>query len=72
MVQARQFWKSHPDEHYAAVLFRYMREFAVKFKTVTEMVGLDDKHRMKVGEPGYPVAGVERRTRVIGENGNKL
>ena len=65
MVQERQFRKSHPDEHYAAALFRYMHEFAVKFKTVTEMVCLDDKHRMKVGEPGYPVAAVEQGRRVI-------
>ena len=72
MVQARQFWKSHPDEHYAAALFRYMREFAVKFKTVTEMVCLDDKHRMKVGEPGYPVAAVERGRRVIVKMGTSF
>ena len=72
MVQAKQFRKSHPDEHYAAALFRYMREFAVKFKTVTEMVCLDDKHRMKVGEPGYPVAAVERGRRVIVKMGTSF
>lgn len=60
-----QFRKSHPDEHYAAALFRYMREFSVQYRTVTEMVCLDDKHRMKVGEPGYPVAAVERGRRVL-------
>ena len=31
MVQARQFRKSHPDAHYAAAVFRYQRELAVKF-----------------------------------------
>ncbi len=29
MVQQRQFRKSHPDEHYASAIFRYLREFAV-------------------------------------------
>ena len=32
MVQKRLFRKSHPDEHYCAALFRYQREFAVKYK----------------------------------------
>lgn len=32
MVQARQFRKTHPDAHYAAALFRYQRELAVRFK----------------------------------------
>ena len=65
MVQARQFRKSHEDEHYAAALFRYLREFAVQFKSVCQMVCLDDKHRMKIGEPGFPVAATERGRRVL-------
>ena len=65
MVQARQFRKSHPDSHYAAALFRYQREFAIKFKSHSTFVCLDDKHRAKVGEPGFPVAAVERGRRVI-------
>ena len=31
MVQARQFRKSHEDEHYAAALFQYLHKFAVQF-----------------------------------------
>jgi len=65
VVQARQFRKSHPDEHYAAAIFRYFREFALKFKSVTEMVCLDDKHKIKIGEPGFPVAAAERGRRVL-------
>ena len=65
MVQARQFRKSHPDEHYAAVIFRYFREFAIKFKSVTEMVCLNDKYKIKIGEPGFPVAAAERGRRVL-------
>ena len=30
MVQAQQFRKSHEDKHYAAALFRYLREFTVQ------------------------------------------
>lgn len=60
MVQTRQFRKTHPDAHYAAALFRYQREFAVQFKDHSVFVSLDDKHRVKVGEPGFPEAAARR------------
>ena len=31
MVQKRQFCRDHIDQHYCAALFRYMREYAIKF-----------------------------------------
>ena len=65
MVQARQFRKTHPDAHYAAALFRYQRELAVQFKDHSVFFSLDDKHRVKVGEPGFPVAAAERGRRVL-------
>ena len=64
MIQARQFRKSHPDSHYAAAIFWYQREFAVRFKSYSNFICLDDKHRAKV-EPNFPVAAVERGRRVI-------
>lgn len=65
MVQKRQFRKSHVDEHYCAAIFRYLREYALKFRNESFFVCLDDKHRLKVGEPGFPVAAAERGRRVI-------
>ena len=65
MVQARQFRKTHVDEHYTAALFRYIREFAVRFRSCCRLVCLDDKHRMNIGEPGFPVAAAERGRRVL-------
>ena len=65
MVQARQFRKTHPDAHYAAALFRYQRELAVLLRDHSVFVSLDDKHRIKVGEPGFPVAAAERGRRVL-------
>ena len=32
MIQQRQFCKQHPDQYYAAALFRYQREFTLKFR----------------------------------------
>ena len=65
MVQKRQFRKTHPDTHYAAAVFRYMREYAVHLHDHCLFISLDDKHRIKVGEPGFPVAAAERGKKVI-------
>lgn len=65
MVQARQFRKDHEDAHFAAAVFRYQRECAVKFRDQSIFVCMDDKHRIKIGEPNYPVAAAERGKRVL-------
>ena len=65
MIQTRQLRAYHQDIHYASALFRYEKEFAVKFSKITNLVFLDDKHRCKVGEPGFPVAAVERGKKVV-------
>lgn len=59
MVQARQTRKWHEDAHYCACLFRYLK------KQYTNLVFIDDKHHCKVGEPGLPVAAVERGKQVV-------
>ena len=64
-VQQRQFRKSHPDSHYAACLYRYQREYAIKVRDYAVFVCLDDKHKIKVGEPESPVAAVQRGRQVI-------
>ena len=69
MIQRRQFRKDHCDSHYAAAVFKYMREYAVSIRDYCLFVSLDDKHRIKVGEPDYPVASAERGRRVIVRSG---
>ncbi len=49
----------------AAAVFRYQREMAVQFKEFSKFVCLDDKHRIKIGEPNFPVAAAERGRRVL-------
>ena len=65
MVQARQLRKTHPDAHYAAALFRYQQELAILLRDHSVFVSLDDKHRIKVGEPGFSVPTAERGRRVL-------
>ena len=65
MVQARQLRKWHEDAHYCAALFRYLKGFSIKFKSYSQLIFMDDKHRCKVGEPGIPVAAVDRGKKVV-------
>ena len=60
MVQHRQWRMQHEDSHYAVCIFRYMREYAVRCQRFSRFVSLDDKHKVKVGHPGSPVAAAER------------
>ncbi len=71
-IQSRQFRCNHADTHYAAAIFRYLREFACKFRDHVDFACSDDKHHVKVGEPGNPVAAVDRGRRVITANGVKF
>ena len=64
MIQQRQFQKHHPDQHYAAAIFRYQREYACIFRENSSFLSIDDKHRIKIGEPNFPVAAAERGRRV--------
>ena len=65
MVQARQLRINHMDTHYASAIFRYLKEMAVLFNNNSWLVFMDDKHHCKIGEPGYPVAAVERGKQVL-------
>ena len=51
--------------HYCAALILYQRELAVKYRELSVFICIDDKHRIEVGKPGYPVAAVERGRQVI-------
>ncbi len=63
-VQQRQWRKDHPDCHYAACIFRYEKQYAVLMRDYCAFYCLDDKHRIKIGEPECPVAAAERGRRV--------
>lgn len=64
MIQAQQFRKAHINVHYTSVIFRYQTEFAIHYQEYCTMESMDGKHIVKVGEPDYPIAGVERGKQV--------
>lgn len=48
------------------LFFRYLRELAIMFRTHNmSFASQDDKHFVKVGEPGFPVAAIERGKQVV-------
>ena len=42
-----------------------MRDYAVKYRNLFPFVCIDDKHTIKVGEPGFPLAAAERGREVV-------
>ena len=72
IVQSRQLRQNHEDMHYASAIFRYLKEFCVNFREITTLVCMDDKHTMKIGEPGYPLAAIERGKTVLVAMGTRF
>ena len=64
-IQKRLFHKEHLDSHYCAALYRSLHEFAVMYWDIAYFISIDDRHRIKVGEPGFPVSAVEHGREVI-------
>ena len=57
--------KFHEDAHYTSALFHYEKVKAFKFSRFTTFASLDDKHKVPVGDPGYPVASVDHGKKVF-------
>ncbi len=68
-VQRRTLRSNHEDSYYTATLFKYLKQFAVKFRDFTLLLSCDDKHNVQVGEPRHPVAALDRGKRVLGCEG---
>ena len=68
MVQTRQLRKEHEDSHYCAALFRYLREFCIKYKEFVCFICADDKHKIAIGEGVATSTGVRNRPTMISRN----
>ena len=56
LVQQRQWRKENEDSHYGACIIRYKQEYDVSLRRFAVFVCQDDKHRVTVGDPGFPLA----------------
>lgn len=61
-VQTRQLRLSHVDEHYCSAMFKYARQYAVKYGEHVMFLCVDDKSTGDFGEPGQAIqSGVRRK-----------
>ena len=65
MVQQRNIRKSHDDEHYCSAIYKYLREQIVIHKDHVAFVLTDDKNKIKIGEPNFPITAATRGKRVL-------
>ena len=65
MLQQRMIRKSHDDDHYANAIFKYAREYAVSIRDICSFVCTNDKHKISMGEPNFPLAALPRGRRVL-------
>lgn len=43
----------------------YLREYAIENKGLVQLVSMDDKHKIKCGEPSFSLAAAKRGKKVI-------
>lgn len=65
-IQVRQLRASHPDAHFCAALFKYLRARAIQLRDHITILFMDDKAKIPVGEPGGAVStGVRGRQSLV-------
>ena len=64
-VQHSQWRKEHHNTHYAAGVFCYHCEYAVKSRNNCSSVCLDDKQQIKLGDHAFPLATAVRGWEVL-------
>ncbi|XP_053407150.1 uncharacterized protein LOC123547869 isoform X1 [Mercenaria mercenaria] len=65
-IQRRQLRKSHPDDHYCAALFKYLKYKALEVKNEAVFVCSDDKAKVPIEDPGRPIStGVRGRQSIV-------
>ena len=55
MLQQRMIKRFHDDDHYANAIFQYAREYAVSIRDICSFVCTDDKHKISMSEPNFPL-----------------
>ncbi len=71
-VQKRQLNADHIDGQYAATIYRFLKEFAIMHKPYVNLVFVDDKALVPLGEPGTPLASTSRSKSAVVHDGIPL
>ena len=64
-MQQRMVPKAHDDDHYENAIFKYARQYAVNVRDLCSFISTDDKHKISVGEPDFPLSALPRGRRVL-------
>lgn len=60
-VQSRLLRKTSEDEHYCRTIFKYEREFSIKYQDYACFISADDKHKVPIGEDVPVSTGVRNK-----------
>ncbi|RIA82589.1 hypothetical protein C1645_835141 [Glomus cerebriforme] len=59
----------HEDEHYCRALFKYEREFNIKYRDYIYFISADDKHKVPIGEGVAVSTGIRNKKTLAPANG---
>src|SRR5205085_1552698 len=68
-VQSRLLQKSSKDEYYCRTIFKYEREFSIRYRDYTYFISADDKHKMPIGEDVPVSTGVRNKKTLVPTEG---
>ena len=64
--------ETHPDVHYGAAIFKYLRSMAVKLETSCTLLCVDDKSKVNFGEPVTAMASGVRGKKQLGTSASTI
>ena len=62
MMQKQMIHKQHNN---CACIYKYLQSMAVELRDISSFICTDDKHKIPIGEPGYPLSALPRGRRVL-------
>ena len=57
--------ESHDNDHYANTIYKYTQQNAIDIRDLASFKCTDDKHKISLGEPGFPLSALPRGRRVL-------
>ena len=65
MMQQQMVRKVPNDDHYANAIFKHPRQYAVNVRDLRSFICTDNKHKISIGEPGFPLSALPCGRRVL-------
>ena len=65
MVLQRMIRKTYADDYYTNVISKYAHEYTGNIRDICSFICMDDKHRISMGEPNFPLAAVPHGRQVL-------